>query len=90
MSISVRPQVGQTTSSGVDRSRRPSATRICAAIRVSITGSPAALTPDRVADSLGQKRAEGDGRRDRRILRQARVGQPEVQRVLEALGETAG
>ena len=86
-STSARPQLGHAIRSRPLRSRRPSVSSSCrpgARLLDRIGGEREA---DRVADALGEQRADAGGRLDQPAGRRTRLGHAEVQRVVDGLGQ---
>ena len=79
MSTSVRPQVGHEMTSG-PRRRRPSAARICQATLHLFDRVAGQAHADRVADAVGQQRADADGALDRAAPHGAGLRHAHVQR----------
>ena len=89
-STSARPQLGHAMRSSPLRSRRPSASSSVRPARASSTGIGGEREADRVADALGEQRADPGDRLHEPVRRRPGLGDAEVQRVVDGLGEHAG
>ncbi len=88
-STSARPHDGQAMRSRPLRSRRPSASSSCAAGPGLLDRVGGERVADGVADALAQQRGQAGGGLDEPGRRRPGLGDPEVQRVVDGVGELA-